>query len=107
MNKKQLIKLGVPPDCVAAALAGIRSAAKAHAWRKGEGKRLIDAILADPQAYVDHADFGEFARDLVAEREYVRPEPITYRTWGAAGIEEASHARCARRAVCQLPCGAP
>ncbi len=29
MNKKQLIKLGVPPDCVSAAIAGVQSAAKA------------------------------------------------------------------------------
>ena len=56
---------------------------------------------SEPQAYVDDAHFGDFAKDVIEDRRFVRPEPISYRTWGAEGIEAGSHDQM--RKACSLP----
>ncbi len=66
-----------------------------------EGKRFIEEMLAHPETHLHDAHFGPFATALVEERQFVRPEPISYRTWGAADIDEASHAQM--RQACALP----
>jgi len=101
MNTKQLIKLGVPQHCVPAVLTGIQHAAKEKVWRGMDAKWTISGVLADPDAHLDHAYFAEFARMLVEDRDFIRPEPISYRTWGAEGIDEQSHAQM--RNACSLP----
>jgi len=101
MNKKQLIKLGVPADCVPAAVASIQAAAKAGQWRGSDSKKRITAILDRPEKYRDDAYFAEFAQEVIADREFVRKEPISYRTWGAEGIDEQSHQQMQR--ACSLP----
>lgn len=101
MNKKQLTRLGVPPDCVASAVAGIQSAAGANAWRGTDGKKRIAAILKSPENYSDHPHFGPFAKELIEEQQFVRPEPISYKTWGADGIEAGSHDQMQK--ACSLP----
>lgn len=101
MNKKQLLTLGVPADCVASAVAGIQRAAKDKAWRAKDAKRNIGEILKHPDEYVENPYFATFAAELIAERNFVRPEPAAYRTWGAEGIDENSHAQM--RQACSLP----
>jgi tRNA-splicing ligase RtcB len=101
MNTRQLLKLGVPEDCAASAVAGIQRAAKAKAWRGKEGKQLIAAILERPADYADDPYFADFAKELTADREIVRQEPVEYRTWGAEGIDHASHTQM--RQACSLP----
>ena len=101
MNKKQLLKLGVPADCVASAVQGIQRAAKAKVWRAKDAKRKIGDILKHPDSYTEDAHFAEFAADLIEERNFVRPEPVSYRTWGAEGIDDNSHAQM--RQACALP----
>lgn len=102
MNARQLEKLGVPGDLVKIALRGIQSAADAGVLRELNVRQLLPAILADPSKYLSDAHFGLFARDVQAAGQAPPPrEPITYRTWGAEGIDDASHAQM--RQACALP----
>jgi tRNA-splicing ligase RtcB (3'-phosphate/5'-hydroxy nucleic acid ligase) len=99
MNSRQLEKLGVPKECFKAALAGIHRAAAA-----GEGKRIkemIQAVIDCPERYHRDALFGELANELTAAAQFAPTEPIGYRTWGAAAIDEPTHAQM--RQACRLP----
>jgi len=102
MNSRQLEKLGVPPECYKVALAGIQRAAAA-----GEGKGVkarITAVLADPAAHRDDEYFHELAAEILSVGSFVPPEPISYRTWGDAGIDPATHGQM--RQACSLPMAA-
>ncbi|MGE0377661.1 MAG: RtcB family protein [Planctomycetaceae bacterium] len=101
MNKKQLLKLGVPADCVTAAITAIQAAAKAGAWRGSNSRKRIAEILEHPEAFGDDPHFAQFAREVSADREFIRKEPVAYRTWGTAGIDEQSHQQM--RQACSLP----
>lgn len=101
MNKKQLLKLGVPADCVATAVAGIQSAAKDKRWRGHKARKTIASIIDAPEDYLENAYFADFALELIEDRDFVRPEPATYRTWGEDGIDEQSHKQMQQ--ACELP----
>ncbi|MCA9024500.1 MAG: RtcB family protein [Planctomycetaceae bacterium] len=101
MNKKQLLKLGVPADCVTSAVVGIQAAARDNQWRGSKAKKVISSILAAPEKHLSDHYFGEFAREVIEDHEFVRPEPVAYRTWGADGIDEQS--RQQMQQACQLP----
>ena len=101
MNARQLKKLGSPDDCVPHFITAIQSAAKAHRFNSGcTAKSLVRAVVGDPESYYEDPDFGEAAKAIVADRNFVRPEPITYRTWGE-DIDEGSHEQM--RNACSLP----
>ena len=102
MNSRQLEKLGVPKECFKAALVGIHRAAAA-----GEGKRmkeLIQAVLDSPETHRGDAFLGELAEELTNVGQCAPVEPIGYRTWGAAAIDEPTHAQM--RQACRLPMAA-
>lgn len=99
MNTTQLRKLGVPDECLTAAIAGIQLAAKDKS--KGKAiKEMIASVMLEPKAYETHPHFGQLARELIEAAEFVRPEPITYQTWGT-DIDDACHAQM--RQACGLP----
>ncbi|HEX4149285.1 MAG TPA: RtcB family protein, partial [Pirellulales bacterium] len=102
MNARQLEKLGVPAECVAAAILAIQSAAGAGVLRELNVKQLITDIVADPGAHLGDPHFGRLAQ-AVLEADAPAPvhEPISYRTWGASGIEAESHVQM--RQACALP----
>lgn len=101
MNSRQLQKLGVPAGCVKAAI-GVLQRLAAERGNRGRGiKRLIEAVVADPGKYAADADVGELARALLDDLKIEQFEPIDYRTWGASGIDETSHAQM--RQACALP----
>lgn len=100
MNTTQLRKLGVPEHCLTSAIQAIQVVAKAGRL-KGPGlKQQIREILEAPEAHAADPDFGAFAKSLIADREFVPKEPITYQTWGA-DIDTAAHAQM--RQACTLP----
>jgi len=66
-------------------------------------KVVISDVLAQPDDFTDDEHFGQFAKDVIADREFVRPDPIDYRTWGSE-IDEASHAQM--RQACGVPMAA-
>jgi tRNA-splicing ligase RtcB len=103
MNSRQLQKLGVPEDCVKSAIVAIQSAMKAGDKRGKQIKQAIKDVLERPQDFTADEHFGQFAQAVIADREFVRPEPISYRTWGSE-IDEASHAQM--RQACSVPMAA-
>ncbi len=100
MNSRQLQKLGVPHDCVPSAIVAITSAAKADGTRGKQIKETIKGVLACPDEFVSDPHFGPFALDLIEDRDFVRPEPIEYRTWGNE-IDDATHSQM--RQACAVP----
>jgi tRNA-splicing ligase RtcB (3'-phosphate/5'-hydroxy nucleic acid ligase) len=101
MNKKQLLKLGVPEDCVSAAIEAVSNAGQRSDIKSKDAMRAVPNVVKNPTAYTDDAVFGAFARALIAEQQFAPKEPIAYRTWGAEGIEEQSHVQM--RTACSLP----
>lgn len=99
MNSRQLQKMGVPEDCVRSAIGAIQSAT-AGGLRGKAIKQVIRSVLERPQDFTEDVHFGPFAQAVVADREFVRPEPISYRTWGSE-IDGASHAQM--RQACAVP----
>ena len=103
MNRKQLEKLGVPPDSVKAAIQAISKAAEENRGTGLRGKQsrdVISAILANPSAYEADPTWQAFAKSLLEEGNTPPLEPISYRTWGT-DIDPAAHAQM--RAACQVP----
>jgi tRNA-splicing ligase RtcB len=100
MNTTQLRKLGVPDACVNNAIQGIQSAAKAGSFKGAEAKRLIRSILEAPEQHLSDAYFGSFAQALIDERQFVPPDPISYRTWGTE-IDAGAHAQM--KQACEVP----
>ena len=81
MNKKQLIKLGVPKDCVPEAIAAVQTAPRSLPEKP---KLLIPKIVASPQTWIADPHFGALAQALVAYGENDMPlESIAYQTWGS------------------------
>lgn len=100
MNGRQLQNLGVPADCVKSAVAAIQNVTKIGGLRDKQVKEAVRNVVADPHAYVDDEHFGSFAKDVIADREYVRPDPISYRTWGR-DIDPAAHGQM--KQACGVP----
>lgn len=103
MNRKQLQKLGVPPDCTLAAVQALSRAAELGTGMGMKGKRarqLVAAVVENPRAHENDPIWGEFARELIAQATPVRHEPIGYRTWGE-DIDAAAHVQM--REACQIP----
>jgi tRNA-splicing ligase RtcB len=103
MNRKQLQKLGVPPDCAKAAIQALSKAAEQGTGLGLKGKRarqLVASVVENPRALEADPLWGEFARELLAQAMPVAHEPISYRTWGD-DIETAAHEQM--RVACQVP----
>lgn len=100
MNTTQLRKLGVPDDCVNAAIQSIQGAI-GQGGRKGrEVKDLIRQVLERPAEFREDPWFGGLASALIESQDDVRPDPIGYRTWGTE-IDPAAHHQM--RQACSLP----
>jgi tRNA-splicing ligase RtcB len=98
MNSRQLQKLGVPEDCVPTAIVAIQSATKAGLGKKI--KESISVVLAAPADHTGDEHFGDLAKRLLVDREFVRAEPISYQTWGSE-IDVAAHGQM--RVACGVP----
>jgi len=102
MNSRQLLKLGVPEDCVKEAITAVQKiVAAASCAERPDVKRLIKDAVDDPQAYIADEALGAFAQALIEDKAFVRAEPIPYRTWGAEGIDPESHIQM--RQACGVP----
>ncbi|HEX4129539.1 MAG TPA: RtcB family protein [Pirellulales bacterium] len=102
MNARQLEKLGVPAECVKPAILAIASASAAGVLRSLNVKQIVKEILDRPAEHVDDEHFGSLAHAVLEAGTAAEPrEPITYRTWGEAGIDPQSHAQM--RDACALP----
>lgn len=102
MNARQLEKLGVPAECMKAAILAIQSAASAGVLREIDVKQTIKDVIENPAARLDDVHFGALAQAVLEAGEPApAKEPISYRTWGESGIEAESHAQM--RQACALP----
>lgn len=103
MNSRQLQKLGVPEECVHSAIAAIQSITKTGGMRGKQVKQLIRDVIDRPQDFTEDEHLGQFAKDVIDERSFVRPEPIDYQTWGTE-IAAAAHAQMKK--ACGVPMAA-
>lgn len=103
MNRRQLQKIGIPPECAAAAIDALQTAASQGLGMGLKGKRarqLVAQVAASPQTFVSDPVWGRLAQELLAEREHVPAETVAYRTWGT-DIDAGAHAQM--RDACQVP----
>jgi tRNA-splicing ligase RtcB (3'-phosphate/5'-hydroxy nucleic acid ligase) len=103
MNRKQLQKIGVPPDCAKTAIEALSRAAQQGLGLGLKGKRarqLVSAVVENPRAFEADPLWGELARELMAEATPLQIEPIKYRTWGE-DIDAAAHVQM--HTACQVP----
>lgn len=103
MNRKQLQKLGVPPECAPAAIQALGKAAEKGLGMGLKGKRarqLVVQVVGDPLAYQADPVWGELARQLLAVATPTIREPISYPTWGD-DIDAQAHAQM--RDACAVP----
>jgi len=117
MNARQLAKLGVPQACVPQALQVVQAIAKHNRSvpkpQRIDLEQMIQACIADPDSYrqadpvkeaaeltAHAAALRALAEALLADRQFVRTEPIAYRTWGDE-IEDSAHHQM--RLACSLP----
>ncbi len=101
MNKKQLIRLGVPEDCVREAVDAIQRNAKSKTPATERPKKLIPKILDAPEVYLTSDAWGDFARRLIQWRNEDRRETsIEYCQWGE-DLDASSRQQMAN--ACRLP----
>jgi tRNA-splicing ligase RtcB len=83
MNKKQLINLGVPKDCVPAAIAAVQSAAR----QAEKPKQTVPKVVANPDVYLADEFYGALAAALIESAASAASiaafEPIEYQKWGS------------------------
>ena len=102
MNKKQLLKLGCPEDCVVEAIQAVQQAAMAGEIKGKYGPRLIEEVLAAPSTFADHPRFGDLAKALLHSEPVEPPrEPIEYKVWGRERIDDNTFTQMAD--ACRLP----
>ncbi len=99
MNKKQLLSLGVPSDCVPDAIACAQAAARA---KKGDApKKMIPKIVEAPEVYVAHELYGPLAQAIVDFKANDCPlSEIDYQSWGS---DFDSNSIQQIRNACRLP----
>ena len=100
MNKKKLVQLGVDPDLVPLAIAGIQAAC-ARDRSDFRAKRFIPQVIEQPSLFVEDLDFGPLAQAILARRAETSPaEPVRHATWGE-GLDPGSVLQI--ETACQLP----
>lgn len=88
MNKKQLIGLGVPKDCVPEAIAAVQVAARGAE----KPKVVIPKVVAAPDVYLGDEHYGELARALIEYATNDVPlQSIEYKKWGDDFDEHSIH----------------
>ncbi len=99
VNKKQLIALGVPPDCVPEAIVCVQIASRSRGENKP--KTIIPKIVAAPEVYLANDEYGSLALAIIEFRnsDFDR-EPIEYHSWGAE-FDEYSKQQIEN--ACRLP----
>ncbi|CAL1124899.1 unnamed protein product [Cladocopium goreaui] len=93
--------MGIPEECLKEAVASIQSLVDSGGFKGKNFKKLVKQVVDNPEEYVEDEHFAELAAALIEDRDFVRPEPVHYRTWGKDGIDEASHDQM--RQACSVP----
>jgi len=105
MNSRKIANLGVPRDCMGIAIQTVQSVAKYNRTvEKNNRIKIEDSIkyvLDSPEKMASDTHFGNLAKSIIEDRAFVRPESISYKTWGVANIEPGSHDQMNH--ACSLP----
>jgi tRNA-splicing ligase RtcB (3'-phosphate/5'-hydroxy nucleic acid ligase) len=100
MNSRQLEKIGIPEPCVRLAMKIVQEQVKVNKTRGKQLKKELKLVADSPISYVQDEVYGQLARELIEERNYTPPKPISYETWGK-DIDEAAHGQLKK--ACTLP----
>ena len=100
MNTKDLIALGVPPGEAGRRGIDFISRYILKGLDKAKLAAEVQAVVRNPQDFVDDGLRGEFARALLRSGRAIREAPATWKQWGE-GLEPESINQMAR--ACQLP----
>lgn len=105
MNSRKIANLGVPRDCMGIAIQTVQSVAKYNRTvEKSNRIKIEDSIkyiLNSPEKMASDTHFGDLAKSIIEDRAFVRPESISYKTWGTDNIEPGSHDQMNH--ACSLP----
>ena len=81
MNKKQLMGLGVPEDCIPTAISIVQTAARDKS--RESPKKLIKKIVAAPAVFAADPTYGPLAAAIIEFRANdVELSEIEYSSWG-------------------------
>jgi tRNA-splicing ligase RtcB (3'-phosphate/5'-hydroxy nucleic acid ligase) len=100
MNTKDLIRLGVPPG--EATRRGIEFISRyiLKGLDKSKLASDLEAVVGNPNSFVDDTLRGEFAKSLLRSKRTLRVAPAAWRQWGQ-DLEPESINQMGR--ACQLP----
>ncbi|MEL7496646.1 MAG: RtcB family protein [Planctomycetota bacterium] len=99
MNKKQLISLGVPEDCIPAAISAVQVGARDKSLEAP--KKLLPKLVVAPDLYLSNPVYNELAQALIEYRANDVPlSEIEHHRWGS-DFDDASIAQI--RNACKLP----
>jgi tRNA-splicing ligase RtcB len=99
MNKKQLIGLGVPEDCIKTAIAIVQVAARNKNIEAP--KKLIPKLVAAPKVYAADPVYGPLAESIIEFQANDIPlSEIEYSSWGS-DFDKSSIQQI--RNACKLP----
>ena len=101
MNNHQLEKIGIPSTCYRYAIAGIQALAKDKKLKSLNIKDFLSKINNTPKHYFEDEYFGQLAKAIDEENNFVRNDSIGYKTWGSEGIEGGSHDQM--KQACSMP----
>ncbi len=83
MNKKQLVQLGVPEDCVPQAIDALQRSAKSGRASSDKPKKQIPKVLDAPEVWLTDASYADFARSVIQWRNSDQKDStIEYAQWG-------------------------
>jgi tRNA-splicing ligase RtcB len=97
MNTRQLAKMGVPECCMKVAIKCIQEASK----QKIVIKDIIPSVISNTKNYIEDVIFGDLAKAIIEDRNFYRPEPISYKVWGEIDAGSAAQMQQA----CSMPNG--
>lgn len=101
MNKKQLVRLGVPEDCISQAIDAVQRAARTGLTNADKPKKKIPLVLVSPEIWLSDPIYGDFARELIRWKSSDRRESqIGYARWGS-DLDKGSIAQMEN--ACRLP----
>lgn len=83
MNKQQLLRLGVPEDCIAHAIGAIQAAARDRKLKKRNPKKILPSLVEHPESFTSDPHFSTLADAIIESRLEPTPsDPIEYSQWG-------------------------
>ena len=104
MNRRQLVKLGIPESCAKVAVDAIRQTLEAESDKKlrnREIKQELMRVLESPNEFLGDRILGKLAAAILEDRELPSVSECPYETWGAEHIDDGTHSQM--KQACSVP----